>query len=62
MPELLYALQELVDEVKLKEQQEPEKPKADNFVWTEPELPENRFDDDDDFDDEEDGPEFIYKA
>ena len=62
VPELLYALQELVDEVKLKEQQEPEKPKADNFVWTEPELPENRFDDDDDFDDEEDGPEFIYKA
>lgn len=62
VPELLYALQELVDEVKLKEQQEPEKPKADNFVWTEPELPENRVDDDDDFDDEEDGPEFIYKA
>lgn len=62
VPELLYALQELVDEVKLKEQQEPEKPKADNFVWTEPELPENRFDDDDDFEDEEDGPEFIYKA
>ncbi len=62
VPELLYALQDLVDEVKLKEQQEPEKPKADNFVWTEPELPENRFDDDDDFDDEEDGPEFIYKA
>ena len=62
VPELLYALQELVDEVKLKEQQEPEKPKADNFVWTEPDLPENRFDDDDDFDDEEDGPEFIYKA
>ncbi|MDY6416259.1 MAG: Obg family GTPase CgtA [Succinivibrio dextrinosolvens] len=62
VPELLYALQELVDEVKLKEQQEPEKPKADNFVWTEPELPENRFDDDDDLDDEEDGPEFIYKA
>ncbi len=62
VPELLYALQELVDEVKLKEQQESEKPKADNFVWTEPELPENRFDDDDDFDDEEDGPEFIYKA
>ncbi len=62
VPELLYALQELVDEVKLKEQQEPEKPKADNFVWTEPELPENRVDDDDDFEDEEDGPEFIYKA
>lgn len=62
VPELLYALQDLVDEVKLKEQQEPEKPKADNFVWTEPELPENRFDDDDDFEDEEDGPEFIYKA
>jgi GTP-binding protein len=62
VPELLYALQDLVDEVKLKEQQEPEKPKAENFVWTEPELPENRFDDDDDFDDEDDGPEFIYKA
>lgn len=62
VPELLYALQDLVDEVKLKEQQEPEKTKADNFVWTEPELPENRFDDDDDFEDEEDGPEFIYKA
>lgn len=62
VPELLYALQDLVDEVKLKEQQEPEKPKAENFVWTEPELPENRFDDDDDFEDEDDGPEFIYKA
>ncbi len=62
VPDLLYALQDLVDEVKLKEQQEPEKPKAENFVWTEPELPENRFDDDDDFEDEDDGPEFIYKA
>jgi len=61
VPQLLYALQELVDEVKLKEQQEPEKPKAENFVWTEPELREDRFEDDD-FDDEEEGPEFIYKG
>ncbi len=61
VPELLYALQDLVDEVKLKEQEEPEKPKAENFVWTEPEVPEDRFEDDD-FDDEDEGPEFIYKG
>lgn len=37
---------------------EPEKPKAEEFIWTEPEVRENNRDDD--FDDDE-GPEFIYR-
>lgn len=57
--DLIYALQDLVDEVKQKELEEPEKPKAEEFIWTEPEVRENNRDDDD-FDDDE-GPEFIYR-
>ena len=56
--DLIYALQDLVDEVKQKELEEPEKPKAEEFIWTEPEVRENNRDDD--FDDDE-GPEFIYR-
>ncbi len=59
--ELIFALQDLVDEVKKKELEEPEKPKAEEFVWTEPEVREYQIEDDDDFDDEE-GPEFIYRG
>ena len=59
--ELIFALQELVDEVKRKELEAPEKPKAEEFVWTEPEVRVPSFDEDDDFDDEDDGPEFIYR-
>lgn len=57
--DLIYALQDLVDEVKQKELEEPEKPKAEEFIWTEPEVRENNRDEDD-FDDDE-GPEFIYR-
>ena len=56
--DLIYALQDLVDEVKQKELEELEKPKAEEFIWTEPEVRENNRDDD--FDDDE-GPEFIYR-
>ena len=59
--ELIFALQDLVDEVKRKELEAPEKPKAEEFVWTEPEVRVPSFDEDDDFDDEDDGPEFIYR-
>lgn len=61
--ELIYELQDLVDEMKKKESLEQETPKAEDFVWTEPEAPVSRNDDedfpDDDFDD--DGPQFIYR-
>ena len=60
--ELIYALQDLVDEVKQKELEAPEKPKAEEFIWTEPEERPSKDDDFDDFDDDEEGPEFIYKA
>ncbi|MGN1281885.1 MAG: Obg family GTPase CgtA [Succinivibrio sp.] len=56
--ELIYALQDLVDEVRKKELEEPETPRAEDFVWTEPEVREYPQDDDD-F--EDDGPEFIYR-
>ncbi len=59
VPELLYALQDLVDEVKRKEAEAPVKPKAEDFVWTEPEVREFSHDDEDD---EEEGPEFIYRG
>lgn len=59
--ELIFALQDLVDEVKKKELEEPDKPKAEEFVWTEPEVREYQIEDGDDFDDEE-GPEFIYRG
>lgn len=59
--ELIYALQDLVDEVKAKELTEQKAPKAEEFVWTEGEKKyeaEQFFDDEDD----EEGPEFIYRA
>lgn len=58
--ELIFALQDLVDEVKQQELQQDIKPKAEDFVWTEPEVI-TRDDDEDDFDEDE-GPEFIYKG
>ena len=58
--ELIFALQDLVDEVKQQELQQDIKPKAEDFVWTEPEVI-TRHDDEDDFDEDE-GPEFIYKG
>ena len=58
--ELIFALQDLVDEVKQQELQKDIKPKAEDFVWTEPEVI-TRDDDEDDFDEDE-GPEFIYKG
>lgn len=57
--ELIFALQDLVDEVKQQELQAPQKVKAEEFVWTEPEVREFE---EDDFDDEDEGPEFIYKG
>ena len=58
--ELIFALQDLVDEVKQQELQQDIKPKAEDFVWTEPEVI-TRDDDEDDFDEDE-GPEFIYRG
>ena len=58
--ELLFALQELVDSVKEQEAMQEDKPKAENFIWTEPEVPDDRFEDDDS--EEEEGPEFIYRG
>lgn len=62
VPQLIYALQDLVDEVKKQELASPEKPKAEDFIWTEPEVREYHYEEDDDDIDEEDGPEFIYRG
>ncbi len=62
--ELIYALQDLVDEVKAREleaAQEGESSEPQEFIWTEPELHDTPADPDDDDDfDEDEGPEFIY--
>lgn len=60
--ELVYALQELVDRVKNEAAAPEDKPvfSDEDFVWTEPEVRAPKSDDDD-FDDEDDGPEFIYQ-
>lgn len=60
--ELVYALQELVDRVKNEAAAPADKPvfSDEDFVWTEPEVRAPKSDDDD-FDDEDDGPEFIYQ-
>ncbi len=56
---LLYALQEMVDTMKSAETENGKEKNADTFVWTEPlvEKKEDRVRDDD-----EEGPEFIYRA
>jgi GTP-binding protein len=56
---LLYALQEMVDTMKRAETENGKEKNADTFVWTEPlvEKKEDRVRDDD-----EEGPEFIYRA
>ncbi len=58
---LTYALQDLVDEVKAKEQAAPEEDKMQEFVWTEPEKKPAKEDEPDDYDDDN-GPEFIYRS
>ena len=56
---LLYALQEMVDTMKRAETENGKEKNADTFVWTEPlvEKKKDRVRDDD-----EEGPEFIYRA
>ncbi len=59
--ELLYALQELVDEVKKQEQEQEQNDLAEDFVWTEGKKEAAHLYDDYDSVDEEEGPEFIYR-
>ena len=57
---LLHKVQDLVDKVKEKERQSPEKAvTSEEFVWTEPEKKVVLEEGDNDFEDE--GPEFIYR-
>ncbi len=62
---LITELQKLINELKAKEQEENKEESAqeasDNFVWTEAEKEVNHHYTDEDFDFEEDGPEFIYR-
>ena len=58
--ELIFSLQDLVDEMHKAESEKQDSPDVNEpFVWTEPEVPE--FIEDEEPEEEEDGPEFIYR-
>ena len=58
--ELIFSLQDLVDEMHKAESEKQDNPDVNEpFVWTEPEVPE--FIEDEEPEEEEDGPEFIYR-
>lgn len=60
--ELIYALQDLVDEVKKAEIEsgENENPETHEFIWTEPEVKEEHKIEENSSEDDEEGTEFIY--
>ncbi|MBO6258843.1 MAG: GTPase ObgE [Succinivibrio sp.] len=60
---LIFELQDLVDEMKKSESLQQETPKAEEFVWTEPQEYNSKVETDDSDDDfaDDDGPQFIYR-